>query len=145
MDLTLSDDDEPVRPAKKVAYSTPNSLPDPSRRYQLPPLSHSNSAAHSRPSATALVSQSALRHALRLSARPPPHLPHACPMGHTSRRRLFPGPAIPEGERLPTPHISIPPLKILYCMFSLYNFDGVLRAIPPANAASVSQCKVSSP
>ncbi|KAH5740662.1 hypothetical protein HBI17_176240 [Parastagonospora nodorum] len=47
VDLTLSDDDEPVRPAKKVAYSTPNSVPDHTRRYQLPPLSHS--AAHSRP------------------------------------------------------------------------------------------------
>ena len=49
VDLTLSDDDEPVRPAKKVAYSTPNSLPDTSRRYQLPPLGSSNPAAHSRP------------------------------------------------------------------------------------------------
>ncbi|CAO2649352.1 Nn.00g067370.m01.CDS01 [Neocucurbitaria sp. VM-36] len=49
VDLTLSDDDEPVRPTKKVAYSTPNSLPDPSRRYQLPSHGHSNSAAHSRP------------------------------------------------------------------------------------------------
>jgi E3 SUMO-protein ligase PIAS1 len=47
VDLTLSDDDEPPRPAKKVAYHTPSSLPDPSRRYQLPPLPHS--AAHSRP------------------------------------------------------------------------------------------------
>jgi E3 SUMO-protein ligase PIAS1 len=47
VDLTLSDDDEPPRPAKKVAYNTPSSLPDPSRRYQLPPLPHS--AAHSRP------------------------------------------------------------------------------------------------
>ncbi|KAF2787854.1 E3 SUMO-protein ligase PIAS1 [Melanomma pulvis-pyrius CBS 109.77] len=34
IDLTLSDDDEPARPAKKVAYSTPSSLPDPPRRYQ---------------------------------------------------------------------------------------------------------------
>ncbi|KAH7074411.1 PINIT domain-containing protein [Paraphoma chrysanthemicola] len=47
VDLTLSDDDEPVRPAKKVAYTAPSSLPDPSRRYQLPPVSHP--AAHSRP------------------------------------------------------------------------------------------------
>jgi E3 SUMO-protein ligase PIAS1 len=47
VDLTLSDDDEPARPAKKVAYSTPNSLPEPSRRYQLPPLPHST--AHGRP------------------------------------------------------------------------------------------------
>ncbi|KAG9196430.1 E3 SUMO-protein ligase PIAS1 [Alternaria panax] len=48
VDLTLSDDDEPVRPTKKVAYTTPNSLPDPPRRYHLPPLG-SHSAAHSRP------------------------------------------------------------------------------------------------
>ncbi|KAF2261189.1 zf-MIZ-domain-containing protein [Lojkania enalia] len=56
IDLTLSDDDEPVRPAKKVAYSTPSSLPDPSRRYQLPfsssssvprSLSHSQSYSQS--------------------------------------------------------------------------------------------------
>ncbi|KAL7771544.1 hypothetical protein CFE70_001491 [Pyrenophora teres f. teres 0-1] len=38
VDLTLSDDDEPPRPTKKVAYTTPNSIPDTSRRYQLPPL-----------------------------------------------------------------------------------------------------------
>ncbi|OCK84814.1 hypothetical protein K432DRAFT_413769 [Lepidopterella palustris CBS 459.81] len=47
IDLTLSDDDEPPRPAKKVAYNTPNSLPDPSRNgYRLPSLSNN---AHSRP------------------------------------------------------------------------------------------------
>ncbi|KAH9859874.1 hypothetical protein IAQ61_011656 [Plenodomus lingam] len=48
VDLTLSDDEEPVRPAKKVAYSTPNSFPDLPRR-QLPPLGHSSYGAHSRP------------------------------------------------------------------------------------------------
>ncbi|KAJ4332071.1 E3 SUMO-protein ligase pli1 [Ascochyta clinopodiicola] len=37
VDLTLSDDDEPPRPAKKVAYRPPTSLPEPSRRYELPP------------------------------------------------------------------------------------------------------------
>lgn len=47
VDLTLSDDDEPSRPAKKVNYSTPNNMSDQSRRYHLPPLPHS--AAHSRP------------------------------------------------------------------------------------------------
>jgi E3 SUMO-protein ligase PIAS1 len=47
VDLTLSDDDEPVRPTKKVAYTTPHSLPDPSRRYHLPPIG--GSSAHSRP------------------------------------------------------------------------------------------------
>lgn len=53
VDLTLDDDDELARPAKKVAYHTPNSIPESSRRYhlQLPPLpSHHQSAAHhSRP------------------------------------------------------------------------------------------------
>lgn len=49
VDLTWSDDDEPVRPAKKVAYSTPNSLPDPSRRYDVSAYGRNNSAAHSRP------------------------------------------------------------------------------------------------
>ena len=36
IDLTLSDDDEPVRPTKKVAYNTPNSLPDSSFRHRVP-------------------------------------------------------------------------------------------------------------
>ncbi|KAF2203440.1 hypothetical protein GQ43DRAFT_265304 [Delitschia confertaspora ATCC 74209] len=35
IDLTLSDDDEPPRPAKKVAYNTPNSLPDSSFRHRV--------------------------------------------------------------------------------------------------------------
>lgn len=38
IDLTLSDDDEPPRPTKKVAYSTPNSLSDATRQYQVPYL-----------------------------------------------------------------------------------------------------------
>ncbi|EUC29886.1 hypothetical protein COCCADRAFT_7986 [Bipolaris zeicola 26-R-13] len=39
VDLTLSDDEDSQRPTKKVAYTTtPNSIPDASRRYQLPPL-----------------------------------------------------------------------------------------------------------
>jgi E3 SUMO-protein ligase PIAS1 len=42
VDLTLSDDDEPPRPAKKVAYRTPSSIPDPSHRYQLPPIGHAS-------------------------------------------------------------------------------------------------------
>ena len=37
VDLTLSDDDEPPRPAKKVAYRPPTNPPEPSRRYELPP------------------------------------------------------------------------------------------------------------
>jgi E3 SUMO-protein ligase PIAS1 len=48
VDLTLSDDDEPVRSTKKVAYTTPNSFPDLPRRYQLPPLG-GHTPAHSRP------------------------------------------------------------------------------------------------
>jgi E3 SUMO-protein ligase PIAS1 len=48
VDLTLSDDEEPPRPAKKVAYSTPSNHSDPSRRYHLPPPPP-HSAAHSRP------------------------------------------------------------------------------------------------
>ncbi|KAF2733489.1 E3 SUMO-protein ligase PIAS1 [Polyplosphaeria fusca] len=42
IDLTLSDEDEPPRPAKKVAYSTPSSLPDQSRRYPLPPAGNAS-------------------------------------------------------------------------------------------------------
>ncbi|KAH6622013.1 E3 SUMO-protein ligase PIAS1 [Boeremia exigua] len=37
VDLTLSDDDEPPRPAKKVAYRPPTNPPEPSRHYELPP------------------------------------------------------------------------------------------------------------
>lgn len=48
IDLTLSDeDDEPARPAKKVnSYHTPSSLPDPSRRYQVPSLSRTSAPQH---------------------------------------------------------------------------------------------------
>lgn len=49
VDLTLSDDEEPMRPAKKVGYSTPNSYSDLSRRPQLPPFEGSTHAAYSRP------------------------------------------------------------------------------------------------
>lgn len=37
VDLTFSDDDEPPRPAKKVAYRPPTNPPEPSRRYHVPP------------------------------------------------------------------------------------------------------------
>lgn len=37
VDLTLSDDDEPPRPAKKVAYRSQANPPEPHRRYELPP------------------------------------------------------------------------------------------------------------
>lgn len=71
VDLTLSDDDEPVRPAKKVAYSTPSSLSDHSRRYQLPPLPHS--AAHSRPMPPSYYSTS--RHEYSHPPSTPPDRP----------------------------------------------------------------------
>jgi E3 SUMO-protein ligase PIAS1 len=41
VDLTLSDDDEPPRPVKKV-YRTPSSIPDPSPLRALPPSSRSD-------------------------------------------------------------------------------------------------------
>jgi len=49
IDLTLSDDDEPPRPAKRQAYHTPISLPDTARNgYQLPngSLYHAPPANH---------------------------------------------------------------------------------------------------
>jgi E3 SUMO-protein ligase PIAS1 len=49
VDLTLSDDDEPARPAKKVAYTTPSSFPDPSRRYQVPSFGSSSIPSHPLP------------------------------------------------------------------------------------------------
>ncbi|KAF2176257.1 hypothetical protein K469DRAFT_607743 [Zopfia rhizophila CBS 207.26] len=49
IDLTLSDDDEPPRPTKKVAYSTPNSLPDPSCRYQYPTFGSSSAPIRPQP------------------------------------------------------------------------------------------------
>lgn len=66
IDLTLSDDDEPARPTKKVAYSTPNSLPDPSRRYQLPQFSFENRSM--RPQAP---SQHSVASGLRMDAPSP--------------------------------------------------------------------------
>ncbi|KAH9873009.1 hypothetical protein J1614_005405 [Plenodomus biglobosus] len=72
VDLTLSDDEEPVRPAKKVAYSTPNSLPDLPRRPQLPPPGGSNYAAHSRPMPPAYGMHSGFSPPSATSATPPP-------------------------------------------------------------------------
>lgn len=51
VDLTLSDDDEPPRPTKKVAYGTPNSLSEP-RWSHMPHSIYSgnpNSVTHGRP------------------------------------------------------------------------------------------------
>jgi E3 SUMO-protein ligase PIAS1 len=86
VDLTLSDDDEPPRPAKKVAYHVPSSLPDPSRRYQLPPLPHS--AAHSRPlQPSYLLMQSSSRHEYPRPPSTPPDRP-----GYGSYRTPLPNP-----------------------------------------------------
>jgi len=73
VDLTLSDDDEPPRPTKKVAYTTPNSIPDTSRRYQLPPLG-SHSTSHSRPLPPAYHNGSA---SMRSEYSRPPSTPPA--------------------------------------------------------------------
>lgn len=66
IDLTLSDEDEPPRPAKKVAYNTPSSLPDPSRRYQLPAFG--TPSAPMRPQAQSHHSMSS---SLRMDPPPP--------------------------------------------------------------------------
>ncbi|KAF2854130.1 hypothetical protein T440DRAFT_269034 [Plenodomus tracheiphilus IPT5] len=71
VDLTLSDDEEPVRPAKKVAYSTPNSLPEYlPPRLPVPPSGNLNYAAHSRPMPPTYGARSSYP---RPSATPPPH------------------------------------------------------------------------
>lgn len=76
VDLTLSDDDEPPRPAKKVAYRPPTSLPEPSRRYELPPpiprppqYDEYSSSYRTPPSGS------------RLDYPPRPYTPHARPEG----------------------------------------------------------------
>ncbi|KAI8941029.1 hypothetical protein NX059_002273 [Plenodomus lindquistii] len=78
VDLTLSDEEEPVRPAKKVAYSTPNSLPDLPRRH-LPPLGGSNYTAHTRPMPPmppSYRSRSSYSRPSTTSATPPLHHPY---------------------------------------------------------------------
>lgn len=77
IDLTLSDDDEPPRPAKKVTYNTPNSNPDPSRRYQVPP--YGSASMHSRPPSGP---GSAPRHDLSRSEMPTRSLPLPVPNGY---------------------------------------------------------------
>ena len=74
VDLTLSDDDEPPRPTKKVAYTTPNSIPDTSRRYQLPPIG-SHPAANSRPPPPAYLNGSSS--GMRSEYSRPPSTPPA--------------------------------------------------------------------
>lgn len=74
IDLTLSDEDESARPTKKVAYSTPSSLPDPSRRYQLP---FGNTPIPMRPQAPSYHNTSS---GLRMDA--PSHSPQHPPFGN---------------------------------------------------------------
>lgn len=50
IDLTLSDDEEPPRPAKKVnSYNAPSSVPDPSRRYHAPSFGRVSQPHHTLP------------------------------------------------------------------------------------------------
>jgi E3 SUMO-protein ligase PIAS1 len=72
VDLTWSDDDEPARPAKKVAYFTPSSLPDPSRRYQVP--SFGTLSIPSRPQPQL---HNSIPPGLRLDPPPPPSQSHS--------------------------------------------------------------------
>lgn len=84
VDLTLSDDDEPPRPAKKVAYSTPNSMPDHSRRYLPLPNSASRTGAYSRPLPPPNNTYpSSMRSLLTHPSTPPP--PPRPPFGQYSR------------------------------------------------------------
>lgn len=88
VDLTLSDDDEPVRPAKKVAYTTtPNSLPDASRRYQLPPVGTHGRAPPPPPPPTYQNSSSNTRseYSRPPSTPPPRHTYHAYRPAQPSR------------------------------------------------------------
>lgn len=87
IDLTLSDDEEPPRPTKKVAYSTPSSLPDPSRQYRLPSFGSSSAPMRPQPPHVPSAHAQSRPHShnspstgLRLDLRPPStpqrHLSH---------------------------------------------------------------------
>lgn len=69
VDLTLDDDDEPPRAARKVAYSHPSNVPDRPRQYQLPPLPHH--AAHSRPLPPSYMQSSSRQEYPRPPTTPP--------------------------------------------------------------------------
>ncbi|KAF2657389.1 hypothetical protein K491DRAFT_741916 [Lophiostoma macrostomum CBS 122681] len=87
IDLTLSDEDEPSRPAKKVAYSTPSSLSDPLHRYQQPPPTFGPSSVPMRPQAQTYNSMPS---AMRLD--PPRNHPDAPPSYRPPPpRNSFPG------------------------------------------------------
>ena len=84
IDLTLSDDDEPVRPTKKVAYSTPNNIPEPSRRYQLPAFSTPSIPSRPPPQPINRMSPS-------LRQDPPPNHPSFGAYLHPPPRSSYPG------------------------------------------------------
>lgn len=86
VDLTLSDDDEPPPPAKKVAYRPPTNLPEPHRRYELPPpiprpsqYSHHSSSYRDPPSGS------------RLNYPPRPYTPQGPPEDLDRYRPTPPG------------------------------------------------------
>lgn len=83
VDLTLSDDDEPPRPAKKVAYR-----PEPSRRYELPPPIPRPSYGE-----TAFSSYRTPPSASRLDYPPRPHTPNQ--LGGWDTYRPAPGSRAP--------------------------------------------------
>lgn len=103
VDLTLSDDDEPPRPTKKVAYNTPSHHPDPSRPYRVPSFGLSHSAPHPRPSGLhhRPPSSSSVRmgaYPSQYTPTPPPPPPPPPQMGYTgyqpadpSSRQSYPG------------------------------------------------------
>lgn len=83
IDLTLSDEDEPPRPTKKVAY---NSLSDPSRRYHLPSFGTSPIPMH--PQAQTHHSSSS---GLRMDPPPSSHNRHSYGGYHQPPQRPYPG------------------------------------------------------
>ncbi|PVI07607.1 hypothetical protein DM02DRAFT_666525 [Periconia macrospinosa] len=96
IDLTLSDDDEPPRPTKKVAYSTPNSLPDPMRRYHYTmgtsgPPAHPQAPSHSMSSS--------------LPMDPPSHHRHSYDHYHQLTQRPYPR----QGDSTYSPYIDSSP------------------------------------
>jgi E3 SUMO-protein ligase PIAS1 len=86
IDLTLSDDDEPPRPPKKVAYTAPSSNLNPSRRPGLP--SFGSSSVPHRPHSQSHTSMSSLpRYTL------PPIDPHRYPDASSHGRNILPPPS----------------------------------------------------
>lgn len=93
VDLTLSDDDEPPRPTKKVAYGTPNSVSEPHRWSHVPSSlygGNTNSVTHGRPPPPPSLSYQGLH-----GIRPEYSQPSATPsprVGYVSHRPIPPPP-----------------------------------------------------